>query len=244
MSFVTVKPLSLCSPEFINFSSTDNIIVHRTLYSDLMSKILTQPYYIVKISRFENSKNIIACLGGVHGDNPEDVYVPDWLYRNLLDYHGDMNEELYCQLEYNTQDLLTIEPVHSCKIKVNIAENIDVDLRTAIEISLTERRILKVGDVFEFRIVELGNIIEEGEILELKNISGDFIDFAYVGMNSEVSLELETVPAPEPEPEPVPEPEPEPVPASEQQLSSEERRRIIRESWLKYHQHLENTSSS
>ena len=210
-----MRPLSLSPPEFAYYERTDNVIVHRTLYADLMGKILTQPYYLIKISNFTGSNSVVVGLGGVHGNDVNDVYMPDWLYRNLMESGAGVatgaatpdenmigSDELICKIEYNTHELLTIEPVKMCSIKVNIASNIDLDLRTAIELALLERRTLKVGERFNFTIIELGNAEEEAEITMLMNRDGNPIELGSVEMNSEVELDLQmlTVPSPSPVP--------------------------------------------
>ena len=158
---------------------------------------------------------MLVGLGGVHGNDVNDVYMPDWLYRNLMeggtgvatgaatpDENMIGSDELICKIEYNTHELLTIEPVKMCSIKVNIASNIDLDLRTAIELALLERRTLKVGERFNFTIIELGNAEEEAEITMLMNRDGNPIELGSVEMNSEVELDLQmlTVPSPSPVP--------------------------------------------
>ena len=172
MDIIFAKPLNLCGEEYETYEHTDSIIIHRQLYNLLVDKILTQPYLLLHIKSLDNDEKIITVtLGGVHHDNDSDVYVPSWLYKEL----SHNIDGVYCKMEYNTYDLMTLEQVAHCRIQVNMSESVEIDVRSNIEMAMTNLHTLKKGMRIPMMIVEFDGYVEELEILELKNREGEDI---------------------------------------------------------------------
>jgi hypothetical protein len=235
MDIAFVKPINLCESEFEKYEQTDSIIIHRQFYNDFVGKILTQPYLLLLIKSLDSDKSVIVTLGGIHHGNQNDVYIPSWLYRGL----SDNTEGVICRVVYNDFELLTLEQVAHCRIKINISPTADIDLRTNIEMALTNLHTLKKGMKIPVAILEFEGYEEELEIIELKNSQKEDISEGFIATMSEVTLDLETLPelpatgaagaATVPDALPVP-PQAHPQP---KELTAEERMALVRNSWLK-----------
>ena len=191
MDIIFAKPLNLCGEEYETYEHTDSIIIHRQLYNLLVDKILTQPYLLLHIKSLDNDEKIITVtLGGVHHDNDSDVYVPSWLYKEL----SHNIDGVYCKMEYNTYDLMTLEQVAHCRIQVNMSESVEIDVRSNIEMAMTNLHTLKKGMRIPMMIVEFDGYVEELEILELKNREGEDILEGFIATMSEWLALLAGVP--------------------------------------------------
>lgn len=249
MDCLFIKPLSICPEEFHHYEQTDGILVHRQYYNELIGKILTQPYLLISMGSLTNGQTIIGTLDGIHGGERTEIYVPTWMYRHLS--HNLEGE--YCSVEINNYDLLTLEPIGHIKIKVNLVNFEEFDLRNNIQEAVLNFRTLKAGLILPLPILELDFSEYEMEILEINNRQGEAIQQGFIESMSQVTLELITLPDFTPEPvtaaetaaetvaETVAASAPPPLPPAE--LSPEQRRALIRETWMRRAQNITNGSA-
>jgi hypothetical protein len=242
--------LGAASTYFIDITEPikgSRVYIPRKYYTTFLGKIHTHPYLMFQIKTTINNndpREIVVCLSGSHNYDSNLIIVPDWILEYL-----NLTNETSCVVRFLTEFIP--EPVRhiDCSIEMTkqFYDDLGFDIRTAVEGELSDLQVLTTNMPFEFNLPEIDAQIS-GKINGLRTIDWEII-YGYVEPNSEVSVnfiflpDLNSAPAVSAPAVSAPAVSAPAVLAAQEQLTAQERSRLVRESWLKRLQYSSSSNS-
>lgn len=226
------------------------ILVPRKYYSSILGRIRTSPYLIFNLKCFDNEKEITVSIAAPHNKDENVLIVPTWILEYL-----DATDNNVCNIIFQSEHT-QIQPITQIMCHVEMTkqfqEDLELDIRSAVEHVLEDMEILNANMPFQINLPEIDTYVN-CKIMYISSEDGIEFSSGYVKPNSDVSVEFTFIPEefippmrslpqlnqpPQPPQPPqlppqLPPQPPQPPQPLQSSLSSEERTRLIRESWLK-----------
>lgn len=192
-----VCPVSKIVCGFYENNTGNGVLVPRKYYSTFVDKIKTKPYLLFKIISNNSEDGLgeqIVTLAGGHNETGNVIIVPNWMYMELFSSY----DSSYV-VEFNGS-LLDIEPISTINCSLEMTNELNLDVRSAVEKTLNDYHIIYVGMPFVFTLDVWGISIDiQGRVISLSAKDYEILN-GFVGQDSEVSVEFTFIKTSEPRP--------------------------------------------